>query len=100
MRDGKGGKDRMVPIPDHAADSLETWLAKRAGIEKRVSPHTLRHPAAVAALAEDDLILVALGPHPNRLKQTALADRRPQARAGRGPGVPLVHPYRCPNPDL
>lgn len=109
IRDGKGGCDRTVPLPDHAGETLEAWLAKRrdlgignghvfctvskgrsvhpkassegltdevteteltpgkpistrylqslvprlarnAGIEKRVSPHVLRHTAATRVL--------------------------------------------------
>ncbi len=29
IRDGKGERDRTVPLPDHAAETLETWLARR-----------------------------------------------------------------------
>ncbi|MEA3366940.1 MAG: tyrosine-type recombinase/integrase, partial [Planctomycetota bacterium] len=29
VRGGKGGRDRTVPLPDHAAETLETWLARR-----------------------------------------------------------------------
>ncbi|MEA3404011.1 MAG: tyrosine-type recombinase/integrase [Armatimonadota bacterium] len=106
---GKGGRDRTVPLPDHAAETLETWLvyrkglgiangsvfctiargrnvhpkataeglgdetvvteltpgkplnpryiralvtrlAEKAGIEKRVTPHVLRHTAATRML--------------------------------------------------
>ncbi len=109
IRNGKGGRDRTVPLPDHAAETLETWLARRkdlgvsnghvfctiasgrnvhpratpaglgeemtvtaltpgqplnpryiralvarlaakAGIEKRVTPHVLRHTAATRML--------------------------------------------------
>jgi len=109
IRDGKGGRDRTVPLPDHAAETIETWLARRknlgvanghvfctiakgrnvhpkatrtglgedmtvteltpgtqlnpryiralvarlaekAGIEKRVTPHVLRHTAATRML--------------------------------------------------
>ncbi len=109
IRDGKGGRDRTVPLPDHAAETLETWLTRRkslgiasgpvfctiasgrnvhpkatsdglgeeivvtelkpgkplnpryiralvarlaekAGIEKRVTPHVLRHTAATRML--------------------------------------------------
>jgi len=109
VRNGKGGKDRTVPLPDHAAETLDTWLTRRkqmglgnghvfctiakgtnvhpkatsaglgdektetelapgrplnpryiralvtrlaakAGIEKRVTPHVLRHTAATRML--------------------------------------------------
>ncbi len=109
VREGKGGRDRTVPLPDHAGETLEAWLAKRrdlgignghvfctvsegvdvhpiassegltgettvteltpgkpvsarylqnllprlakkAGIEKRVTPHVLRHTAATRML--------------------------------------------------
>ncbi|MFW6437715.1 MAG: tyrosine-type recombinase/integrase [Armatimonadota bacterium] len=109
IRDGKGGRDRSVPLPDHAAETIETWMARRknlgianghvfctiakgrnihpkatenglgndmttteltpgtqlnpryiralvarlaekAGIEKRVTPHVLRHTAATRML--------------------------------------------------
>jgi len=109
IRDGKGGRDRTVPLPDHVAETLETWLVRRktlgitnghvfctiatgrnvhpkataeglgeeivvtelkpgkalnpryvralvarlaekAGIEKRVTPHVLRHTAATRML--------------------------------------------------
>lgn len=109
VRQGKGGKDRVVPLADHAAETVDTWLArreelgigngqvfctitrgrhvhpkataeglgaestemvlepggplnprylqqmvarlaKRAGIDKRVTPHTLRHTAATLLL--------------------------------------------------
>ncbi len=109
VRDGKGGVDRTVPLPDHTTETVETWLARRgelgigngyvfctisrgrnvhpvatrkgfsevltvteltpgrplnpsyvralvsrlaarAGIEKRVSPHVLRHTAATRML--------------------------------------------------
>jgi len=109
VREGKGAKDRMVPLADHAAETVDGWLerreelgvgagyvfctitrgrhvypvataeglgaestetilepgnalnprylqqmvarlAKRAGIEKRVTPHTLRHTAATLLL--------------------------------------------------
>ena len=111
IRDGKGGKDRTVPLPDHAGETLEAWMAKRrdlgigngflfctlssgqsvhpvatseglsdevtvseltpgeqlsarylqnliprlaekAGIEKRITPHILRHTAATRLLRE------------------------------------------------
>lgn len=115
IRDAKGGRDRTVPLPDHAAETLEAWLARRkamgisngpvfctiasgrnvhpkatagglgeelvvselrpgkplnpryiralvarlgeeAGIEKRVTPHVLRHTAATRMLkASGDL---------------------------------------------
>ncbi len=29
IRDGKGRRDRTVPLPDHADETLETWLARR-----------------------------------------------------------------------
>ncbi len=29
IRNGKGGKDRTVPLPDHAAETLEMWLSGR-----------------------------------------------------------------------
>ncbi len=109
IRNGKGGRERTVPLPDHAAETLETWLSRRkelgvgnghvfctiaqgrnvhpeatpaglgtemtvtelipgrplnpryiralvarlaakAGIEKRVTPHVLRHTAATRML--------------------------------------------------
>jgi integrase/recombinase XerD len=110
VRGGKGGRDRTVPLPDHAGETLEAWLAKRrdlgigngrvfctvrsgrnvhpvateagfaagevtetklepgeptqraywsalvsrtakqAGMEKRVTPHVLRHTAATRML--------------------------------------------------
>jgi site-specific recombinase XerD len=111
VRGGKGGRDRQVPLPDHAGETLEAWMAKRrdlgigngrifctvskglsihpkassegltdevietellpgkpisaryiqnlvprlaekAGIEKRVTPHVLRHTAATRTLRE------------------------------------------------
>jgi len=111
VRGGKGGRDRQVPLPDHAGETLQAWMAKRrdlgignghvfctvskgrsihpkassegltdevietelipdkaistryvqnlvprlaekAGIEKRVTPHVLRHTAATRTLRE------------------------------------------------
>lgn len=111
IRDGKGGRDRQVPLADHVSETLEAWMAKRrdlgignghvfctvsegrsihpvatsqglgdevtetelepggaistryiqnlvprlakqAGIERRVTPHDLRHTAATRMLRE------------------------------------------------
>jgi len=70
--DGKGSKDRVVPVPHEALDRLERWFARREGTlglsvpgiqyicyrlsqraglgARRVSPHILRHTYAVHAL--------------------------------------------------
>jgi integrase/recombinase XerD len=34
----------------YRADLMVTWLVKRAGIDKRISPHSLRHSFITAAL--------------------------------------------------
>ena len=76
VESGKGKKDRDLAIPDYLADLLETWrsirpksnfffstlkgrklsdryiqqmvkrYAQKAGIERKISPHTLRHTYA------------------------------------------------------
>src|SRR3990172_8019195 len=70
--DGKGSKDRVVPVPHDALDRLERWFARREGTlglsvpgiqyicyrlsqraglgARRVGPHILRHTYAVHAL--------------------------------------------------
>ncbi len=70
IRDGKGGKDRTVPLPDHAAETLEAWLAKREelGIGNghvfcTVSTGTSVHPVATSAgLAAGEVTETALTP--------------------------------------
>ncbi len=66
MRDSKGGKSRVVPMPENLVEPLERWVASRevlhrhdlhkdtfpkrlrhavdaAGLNKRVTSHTFRH---------------------------------------------------------
>ncbi|MEA3401320.1 MAG: tyrosine-type recombinase/integrase [Armatimonadota bacterium] len=38
VRGGKGGRDRTVPLPDHVAETLETWLVRRREIGVRNGP--------------------------------------------------------------
>ncbi len=38
VRDGKGGVDRTVPLPDHAAETLETWLSRRKELGVKHGP--------------------------------------------------------------
>jgi site-specific recombinase XerD len=69
------GRDPSVPISDHAVYKACAATAKRAGLGKRVSPHTLRHSFATHLLeAGTDLrtIQVLLGHRSLRTTTTYL----------------------------
>jgi integrase/recombinase XerD len=55
-----GAVDTLVPVGPQAVNSMVTRVAKRAGIEMKVTPHTLRHTFAYrhaqAGASADDLI--------------------------------------------
>lgn len=66
---GKGDKDRTVPLPDHAGETLEAWMAKRRdlGIGNgfifcTVSSGTSIHPKATSAGLGDELTETELIP--------------------------------------
>ena len=76
VRQGKGGKDRIVPFADRCADALAVYLADRG-----TAPGPLFVAARYARL-HDGVRL-----RPNGLKQLL-------RRLGRAAGVPRVHAHR------
>jgi len=69
IRDGKGGRERTVPLPDHAAETLETWLTRRKNFGITNGPvfctiATGRnvHPKATAAGLGDEITVTELKP--------------------------------------
>lgn len=67
IRDGKGGRDRTVPLPDHAAETLETWLIRRKNLGITNGPvfctiATGRnvHPKATAAGLGNEIVVTEL----------------------------------------
>lgn len=70
VRDGKGGKDRRVPMGDAATRALKRWLVERPGVE---------HPA------------VFLNVRGGRLSSRSM--RRVISEIGRAHGLPRLHPH-------
>jgi len=70
VRAGKGDKDRTVPLPDHAGETLEAWLAKRkelglgnGAVFCTVSEGKSVHPVATEdGLASDEVTETELTP--------------------------------------
>ena len=69
VRDGKGGRDRVVPLKDHAGETLEAWMDKRRDLGLgnghvfcTLSSGTSIHPVATCEGLGDELVETELTP--------------------------------------
>jgi len=69
IRDGKGGRDRTVPLPDHAAETLATWLTRRKSLGIANGPVLCTiatgrnvHPKATADGLGEEIVVTELQP--------------------------------------
>ena len=76
VRQGKGGKDRVVPFADRCADALVAYLADRGPA-----------PGPLFVAARYDRLNAGVRLRPNGLKQLL-------RRLGRAAGIPRVHAHR------
>ncbi|HUP15612.1 MAG TPA: tyrosine-type recombinase/integrase [Acidimicrobiia bacterium] len=74
-------RDATARLDRHAAARIVRRLAKRGGIDKRVTPHTLRHAFITAALD-------AGAPLRDVQEAASHADPRTTMRYDRGSGIP------------
>ena len=75
----------------HAAGRIVRRLAKRAGIDKPISPHSLRHAATAAAHASDPVSMLAAASETSRTSRATSIHARPAAMT-----APATHSTATP----